>query len=125
MASILAASRRNNAAADVTGMLLHIDGGFLQILEGPDAAVEETFARIAADPRHTRVARLWREPAERRIFRDWSMGCDRLPADDPRWRGAFAVDPRRPDETLAAGAGPEIAALMASFYEAASAVRFA
>lgn len=125
IADILAASRRNNANAGVTGMLLHIDGGFLQILEGPDAAVEETYARIAADGRHNHVVMLWSEAAPERAFDDWSMGFDRLVPGDPRWNGAFAIDARRPDAALAAGAGPEIIALMQNFYENVAAVRFA
>lgn len=125
IADILAASRRNNATAGVTGMLLHLDGGFLQILEGPEAAVDGTYRRISGDGRHKHIVTLWSEPAEQRAFRDWSMGFDRVRADDPRWTGAFAIDPRRPDATLASGAGAEIVALMRSFYENAAAVRFA
>ena len=32
---ILDVSRRNNRQSGVTGMLLHLDRGFLQVLEGP------------------------------------------------------------------------------------------
>lgn len=124
IADILAASRRNNARVEVTGLLLHIDGGFLQILEGPDAAVEETYARITADPRHGNVLLLWSEAAETRAFPDWSMGYDALRADDARWTGAFRIDPRKPDAGLAKGAGAEIAALMRAFHDTATAVRF-
>ena len=52
---ILSASRANNAVRGITGLLLHIDGGFLQILEGEDGAVRDLHARIAADPRHRDV----------------------------------------------------------------------
>lgn len=31
---ILQVSRANNTTLDVTGMLLHLDGSFLQVLEG-------------------------------------------------------------------------------------------
>ena len=36
---ILAVSRRKNGAAEVTGLLLNLDGGFLQVLEGSHEAV--------------------------------------------------------------------------------------
>ena len=35
--AILTASRTHNAPAGITGLLLHIEGGFLQVLEGEDA----------------------------------------------------------------------------------------
>ena len=36
----------------ITGLLLFIDGGFLQMLEGEERAVRELYTRIAADRRH-------------------------------------------------------------------------
>lgn len=124
IACILAASRRNNRDNDVTGMLLYLDRGFMQILEGPEEAVNATYARIAGDGRHSHVIALWSEQTETRIFPNWTMGYDTLPADDARWSGAFRLDARKPVETLASGAGPEIIDLMRSFYEAATATRF-
>jgi hypothetical protein len=50
---ILTASRANNALLGVTGLLLHIDGGFLQMLEGEEIAVRTLYTRIAADRRHS------------------------------------------------------------------------
>ena len=38
---ILTASRRNNAMMGITGLLLYIDGGFLQMLEGDELRSEE------------------------------------------------------------------------------------
>ena len=49
---VLLTARRNNAAVGVTGMLVVGGRRFLQALEGPDAAVDAVFARIAQDPRH-------------------------------------------------------------------------
>ncbi|MGD0867293.1 MAG: BLUF domain-containing protein, partial [Rhizomicrobium sp.] len=40
ISAILGSARRHNPAQDVTGMLLYIDLGFLQFLEGPPAGVE-------------------------------------------------------------------------------------
>ena len=50
--SILESSRRNNPEHGVTGMLLYMDLGFLQILEGPDAGVEVVLAAVRKDSRH-------------------------------------------------------------------------
>lgn len=123
IACILAASRRNNRDAEITGMLLHLDGGFMQVLEGPEDSVNETYARIAADSRHGQVVVLWSEETDSHIFPDWTMGYDALPAHDARWPGALRLDPRKPVEALASGAGPEIMDLMRGFYHTATAAR--
>ncbi len=70
---ILETSRRNNAAADVTGALLHTDRLFAQTLEGPFDAVQAVFERIQADPRHDDVVILQAERVEGRLFTNWSM----------------------------------------------------
>ena len=46
---ILAASRANNALLGITGLLIYIDGGFLQILEGEERVVRELYMRISTD----------------------------------------------------------------------------
>jgi Sensors of blue-light using FAD len=79
---ILEASRRNNAAADVTGMLLYKDGNLMQVLEGDEAAVRETYARIALDPRHRGLLVLLEEAVEERQFEDWTMAFRDLEAVD-------------------------------------------
>jgi len=71
---LLAHSRVRNAEADVTGLLLHVDGHFVQTLEGPAERVDATFARICADTRHRNVLTALREDIEQREFPDWSMG---------------------------------------------------
>jgi hypothetical protein len=72
--SILAASRRNNQAAGITGALLFNAGVFAQVLEGPLGAVEDTFERIQQDERHGDVSLLALEPIARRSFSNWAMG---------------------------------------------------
>jgi len=74
LSDILRVSRQNNEGVGVTGMLLHIDGSFFQVLEGPGTRVEEVFARISDDPRHQNVVTIIRERIHRRAFGEWSMG---------------------------------------------------
>lgn len=71
--AILEASRRNNAARAVTGMLCHHDGSFLQFLEGEPRSVDEVFARLAPDPRHRELTTLYRTEIQDRLFPDWTM----------------------------------------------------
>lgn len=76
LVEVLGASRRNNSAADVSGMLLYCSRSFLQALEGPEAAVDATFTRISGDPRHTNLRVLCAEATDARAFPDWTMGFE-------------------------------------------------
>jgi hypothetical protein len=73
LASLLQQSRADNGRVDLTGMLLHRDGRFLQVLEGPDEAVRERMDAIAHDPRHESIRILLQETTTERLFPEWSM----------------------------------------------------
>lgn len=72
--TILCVSRRNNAAAGVTGLLIVGGRRFLQALEGPTAAVKQTYERIKADKRHFAAVLLDSREIEERSFAMWAMG---------------------------------------------------
>src|ERR1700743_3762484 len=78
--AVLATSRKNNAALGVTGLLLYIDGGFLQVLEGERAVLQALYAKIAKDPRHWDT-KLLLDDAGPRNFGSWSMGFETLSPD--------------------------------------------
>lgn len=82
--AILDASRRNNAANEVTGMLLYDAGTFFQVLEGERATVEKLYRTIAADPRHDGIVKIIEEPIEERTFGEWTMGYPQLDAAELR-----------------------------------------
>lgn len=73
---ILVASRRNNLAAGVTGLLVAGGRRFLQALEGAEQAVLDTYARIKADPRHHALVLLTGRAVDGRAFGDWSMAFE-------------------------------------------------
>jgi hypothetical protein len=77
LTQLLEKARRANGAADVTGMLIYCKGKFLQALEGPPAAVRDTFARIERDQRHRDIVQLQRGDASR-LFSNWAMGFSNL-----------------------------------------------
>jgi hypothetical protein len=83
---ILLQARRNNARDGLTGALVVRRDLYLQLLEGPEAAVQATFARIKRDDRHLAVKILSCEPAEIRLFPDWTMRDD--PAQSWLWNEA-------------------------------------
>ncbi|KPG75648.1 BLUF domain-containing protein [Frigoribacterium sp. RIT-PI-h] len=81
LANLLMTSRSNNARLGITGMLLHREGRFIQVLEGPDEAVRERLAVIARDPRHTAVHTIVDERVEDRLFPAWTMGYQAVTDD--------------------------------------------
>jgi hypothetical protein len=74
LVQLLTECRRNNAAVDVTGMLLYRGGRFIQVLEGVADTVRELAERIRRDPRHHDMRVLLEERVSQRRFPDWTMG---------------------------------------------------
>jgi hypothetical protein len=82
LAHVLESSVRRNTQQHVTGALLYLNGSFMQVLEGDEAAVDETYARILQDPLHTGLILIERAPIKARSFGSWGMGFKRLGAAD-------------------------------------------
>lgn len=82
LAAILESAVRHNQQNGITGMLLYAEGSFIQVLEGDEPAVLETFARVSLDLRHRNVTQLMLEPVAERQFANWSMGYKRLRTQD-------------------------------------------
>ena len=70
---ILSSSRKNNPSVEVTGLLIYGADLYLQLLEGPSTAVEQTFNRIKSDARHDNIRILKESSTNRRIFASWTM----------------------------------------------------
>ena len=109
--AILTTARRNNLRNGITGILLHHEGNFVQVLEGESGNVARTFARIAADPRHRGLLTLHRGAIARRGFAQWSMAYRRHAAAGPEGFVAFA------EEALAAAAGPDLDRIVATLLD--------
>lgn len=100
---LLMRSREFNAEVGVTGVLLHHDGSFLQLLEGSPAGLARVWARITTSLLHDRVTELMHEPVAERHFADWHMGFAEAPASaiqaiaQARWlAGVQALDRPEP-----------------------------
>ena len=89
---ILVAARRNNPRDDITGCLICRQDLYLQLIEGPEAAIDALYAKIVSDDRHLNVETLCRDTVDQRMFPDWAMRDD--PAQSWLW----------PPEAVAAGA---------------------
>lgn len=71
---ILLQAQTNNQRRDLTGMLAFNSKIFLQALEGSRDQVNDLYARLMHDPRHSAVTILDYKEIEQRHWADWSMG---------------------------------------------------
>ena len=112
LAHMLESAVRHNREDDITGMLLYSGGNFLQVLEGAQDQVRQTYQRICTDPRHTNILILTQEEVAERHFADWSMGYRKLSAEDvarfPKYAPYFQFGFRSMDFKAKPGAALEI-----------------
>ena len=80
IASILAASRDRNLRDRITGLLIAGGHRYLQVIEGPDAAILALMLRLRRDERHVGLTVLVDRAIGSRMFDDWSMAY----AGEPR-----------------------------------------
>jgi hypothetical protein len=83
--ALLEHARGKNFSLGVTGLLLHQEGRFLQVLEGEERVVRRLFDTIQADPRHHGCVSLLEENIAARQYPQWpmafrEMGMSDLPA---------------------------------------------
>ncbi|MBR9826978.1 MAG: BLUF domain-containing protein [Alphaproteobacteria bacterium] len=113
---ILREARLKNAETEITGLLFSVGRHFMQLLEGSEAAVNDTFERIRHDPRHSDIMIIHTETTSERVFPDWSMGfaVEDLPVLTPAssWIGAR---PQRLQALLPTELDPHIRMLFMSF----------
>ena len=113
---ILATGRANNLARELSGILVHIDGGFLHILEGERERVMEMYARIAQDPRHSHPRVLVDRTIAQRAFPDWSLGYEHLKGAKDEMAGMFGIVREAIAGHLSPGAGRVVATMLETFY---------
>jgi hypothetical protein len=99
---LLVESRRLNHCNDITGVLLHSEGNFMQCFEGPEQAVIETYERIRASRRHKDLVELMNERVRTRSFSAWDMGLAEpavsmlLALSIARWTSQAAAGSKQP-----------------------------
>ncbi len=86
LSAILLVARRNNPHDAITGALICRQDLYLQLLEGPQAAVEARYSSIARDRRHVEVVKRVSRPVTERLFPNWAMRDD--PARSWMWTAA-------------------------------------
>jgi len=93
---ILAISNINNSRDGITGLLLYSEGNFIQLLEGEENKVNETFIRISNDQRHKGITPIASGNIEQRNFPEWAMGYKSINANDLSGLEGF-LDPNQKD----------------------------
>jgi Mg2+ and Co2+ transporter CorA len=71
---LLRESRDRNRQNNISGLLLHKNDQFVQVLEGEESQVKALFDRIRKDQRHQQVQAILEGSIPEREFADWSMG---------------------------------------------------
>ena len=79
---LLEGSKQRNATWGITSGLMCTDQYFCQVVEGPNAVVDELMGRIRNDPRHHSVRVVLQETIATRQFDAWPMGMAVLPHMD-------------------------------------------
>lgn len=94
VARILESAERNNPEREITGFLLYNGRNFLQMIEGPKAALMSLMGTLRRDGRHAGMLTLIDEPIDQRSCPGWTMHHMRL-FNDPVARRAH-VDAELP-----------------------------
>lgn len=70
---ILRQARTKNKLSDVTGLLVFIDGMFLQVLEGEEGTVKDLMKKITEDTRHQDIKVIRGSNVEKLTFSNWEI----------------------------------------------------
>jgi len=89
-------AERENAARDITGLLIFNGTHFLQILEGDESALRQLIENLRRDQRHSGLEVRHDEPIAQRSFPDWSMELVKVSASG--LAATETVCERLPDE---------------------------
>ncbi len=82
ISSLLYAARQSNAEHKITGILLHINGKFIQVLEGEETSVKKLYEIISRDRRHKNLKVLLEKEIDERQFDGWCLGFKNITEDE-------------------------------------------
>lgn len=82
LVDLLTRARERNRECDITGLLLHREDSFFQVMEGAERDVQLLMEKIKRDPRHQRVEILFQGRCAKREFPEWRMGFVELDGVD-------------------------------------------
>lgn len=71
---MLEKARKRNKEKGVTGLIIETRDHFIQILEGEEKHISETFQRIKQNPLHQHLRIVYHKGVSNREFSEWTMG---------------------------------------------------
>lgn len=106
--AFLKQTRERNTQAGITGVLLYKDRQLMEVLEGPEGAVKESFDHIRQRPEHYGLMVLSKAYITQRQFTDWSMAFRDLNlSKEPKLPGySDFLNTSRPGAELASNLPP-------------------
>ena len=108
-------AQQANTRQHLTGALVYGNKRFIQLLEGEQAALEQSYARIRQDPRHQHLCQVAYYSIATRRFTEWPLAFQALsPAQFAPLAGYLAPTKSRPHfPVYGAGATSFVEALRA------------
>ena len=83
--TIYSTAKEQNEKFSITGMLAYHTGNYLQIIEGPDANINNLYQNILNDARHTNIRTLVEGKSLRRYFSSWRFESGAHVARNPEF----------------------------------------
>ena len=114
---LLKKSRLKNERKNVTGMLLYLDPFFIQILEGEEAIINELFNIIKQDAKHHKIKPIYKKPIEERSFPNWTMGFNKINAENVEAVEGFSDFWQRPISDFFSDSPNEIEKMLERFLD--------
>jgi hypothetical protein len=75
---LLQKSRDYNLKHNITGVLFHVDGNFIQIIEGEDQDIQHLYHKISLDYQHKNLIKVIEDHISTRQFDNWLMGYNKI-----------------------------------------------
>jgi hypothetical protein len=87
---LLSTARKRNLEHHITGVLLYVEGRFMQYLEGPKAGLEVVLPHIKASPMHHHLDMQAMKTIDAREYEAWSMAY--VTPDEPAIAPSLSSD---------------------------------
>lgn len=87
---LLSSARKRNLEQHITGVLLYVEGRFMQYLEGPKAGLEVVLPYIKSSPMHHHLDFQSMKAMDAREYEAWSMAY--VTPDDPTAAPSLSSD---------------------------------
>ena len=86
LSKIYSQARRRNFDKKITGILSYRVGYYIQVIEGEDHSVDEIYAKIEKDGRHSNPIVIFEQYINQRMFKNWSMKLLQSVDNDPSFQ---------------------------------------